>query len=75
MQYKTKKYEFVIGWPSSETMSKVYHDFYGQPDVTEEMEQTQLGINFVLSFVKHVRVSSMMSIGDNPTFEAELDLT
>lgn len=55
--YKGKDYRFSIGWPTVKTMSSLYHHFYNDiGDVTEEMERTQFGIEFVLSFVKGVSV-------------------
>ena len=69
--FKSRLYKFKLGWPSAKTMSAVYKHFYTElGDVTEEMESTQLGIHFVLSFVKRVEVLNVTSGGT----EAELDL-
>lgn len=39
--YKSKIYEFSIGWPKIPVVSSLYHDFYGgDEEVTEEMEKT-----------------------------------
>lgn len=72
--FKSKEYEFTIGWPKVKDMSKLYHYFYEElGEVTEEMEQTQFGITFVLSFIKKVRVFNGLSGEDGP--EAQIDLT
>lgn len=69
--YKEKTYSFVIGWPTSRTMSQLYHYFYNElGNVTEEMERTQFGINFVMAFVRKI------SVEDNilQRVKAEIDL-
>lgn len=70
--YKSKVYEFTIGWPTVREMSRLYEYFYSQLGVvTEEMEQTQFGINFVLTFVKRVKVLDALQT----EVQAEIDLT
>ena len=55
--YKSRVYEFSIGWPTVDTVSGLMHHFYGSlGEVTEEMERTQFGINFVFSFIKTIRI-------------------
>ena len=72
--YKSKTYEFTLGWPSVDIMSLLYHDFYGgDAEVTEEMERTQLGINYVLSFIKKVVVKNPYNT--HQPIDVELDLT
>ena len=72
--YKTRKYEMTIGWPTVKTMSLMTHQFYeNMENITEEMERTQFGINFVLSFVKKIRVFNIMYESESEP-EAELDL-
>lgn len=71
LPYKSNVYEFVIGWPKVKTVSKLMHFFYNtDEEITEEMERTQFGINYVLSFVKKVKVKSAVS-GETT---AEVDL-
>ena len=61
ISHKSRRYELTIGWPTVRTMSMLTRSFYGDlGNVTEEMERTQFGINFVLSFVKGIRVFSIM---------------
>ena len=70
--YRSKIYDFVLGWPSVASMSMMMHYSYTElGEVTEEMERTQLGINLVLSFIKK------LSVKDAFTKEVvvELDLT
>jgi hypothetical protein len=60
--YKSKVYTFTIGWPNVRTISILNHHFYSEiGEITEEMERTQLGIDFVLSFVKKVVVKDAMT--------------
>ena len=69
--FKNKTYTFEIGWPTVDTMSKMYKHFYNDlGQVTEEMESAQLGIHFILSFVKHIWVRELVS-GE---LSAEVDL-
>lgn len=69
--HKGKTYRFKLGWPKVKTVSILNKYFYNDlGNVTEEMEQTQYGINFILSFVKHVSVINNIS-GE---MEAEIDL-
>jgi hypothetical protein len=71
--YKSKIYEFTMGWPTVKTMSKLMHYFYEELGVvTEEMEQTQFGINLVLAFVKKVVVYRGLDATHTP--EASVDL-
>lgn len=58
--YRGKTYRFKVGWPTVHTMSMLNQHFYNDlGDVTEEMERTQYGIHYVLSFVKKVEVVDM----------------
>lgn len=60
--FKSKRYVFSIGWPSVKSMSLLYHHFYNDlGEVTEEMERTQLGIDFVLSFIKEMSIYDAFS--------------
>lgn len=69
--HKNKTYKFRIGWPKIRTVSMLNKHFYNDlGSVTEEMEQTQYGINYILSFVKHVSVVNNFS----NELEAEIDL-
>ena len=71
--YKTKNYEFTLGWPSMDTGSKLFHYFYEElGNVTEEMERAQFGINFVLSFVKRIAVYNRLSDSSEP--DADINL-
>ena len=57
IQYKSKIYRFVLGWPSIGVMSSLYKFFYNDiGEITEEVEQTQFGINYVLAFIKGITV-------------------
>ena len=41
-------------------MSLLFRHFYNDlGEVTEEMEKTQFGIDFIMSFVKEITVSSL----------------
>ena len=72
IQNKGKTYEFIVGWPTVATMSSLMYHFYEElGNVTEEMEQTQFGIDFVMAFIK--KVSVLNSISNQ--LEAEVDLT
>ena len=69
IQHKSKTYTFEIGWPNVKTMSLLMRHFYSDlGQVTEEMERTQFGINFVLSFVKRIVVSNSL------TMDGEFDI-
>jgi hypothetical protein len=60
--FKSRTYEFKIGWPTCKMMSELYRYFYNDiGDVTDEMESTQFGINFVMLFVKSVSVKDSIS--------------
>ena len=70
--YKSNIYEIVVGWPLVKTVSKLMHNFYNtDEEITEEMEKTQFGINYILSFVKHVKVKSAMSGEVNAEIDVE----
>lgn len=57
--FKSKEYEFVIGWPTTETVSQLHKHFYSElGNVTEEMERTQFGIEYVLSFISKISVTN-----------------
>ena len=72
--FKAKEYEFTLGWPSVDTGSKLFHFFYEElGTVTEEMERTQFGIDFVMSFVKRITVYERFSGSNEPS--ADIDLT
>lgn len=69
---RSKDYTFTMGWPSVATMSSLMRYFYSElGTVTEEMERTQFGLDFVLSFIKKVSVTNAIS----GQVEAEVDLT
>lgn len=69
---KNRLYEMTIGWPTVATMSKLMNHFYNNlGQVTEEMERTQYGINFVLAFMKKVSVFNIM---DDNRLEATIEL-
>ena len=69
--HKNKIYRFTLGWPTTKTVSILNRHFYNElGNVTEEMERTQYGINYVLSFVKSVAFKSRFS----DEIEAEVDL-
>ena len=69
--HKGKTYIFKLGWPTTKTVSILNKHFYNDiGSVTEEMERTQYGINYVLSFVKSVSLKNNLS----DTIEAEVDL-
>ena len=69
---KSKVFEMTIGWPSVKTISNMDNHFYGNlGQVTEEMEQTQYGINLLMSFVKKIKMINSIS-GDE---ELDIDLT
>lgn len=60
--HKNKVYRFTLGWPTTRTISTLNRHFYNDlGNVTEEMEQTQYGIDFVLSFVKDISFKSNFS--------------
>lgn len=70
--YKTRKYSFTIGWPTVSEMSNLMRYFYNElGEVTDEMEQTQYGINFVLSFIKSVTVYNIIT----ETVEASINIS
>lgn len=72
--FKGRRYEFVVGWPTVKAMSRLMNHFYNNlGQVTEEMERTQYGINFVMAFIKKVRVFSQYRDGDAPDAEIDLD--
>ena len=72
LPYKGKRYVFDIGWPTTREMSSLYNWFYTQlGEVTEEMENTQFGINFVLAFIKRIKVLDLVHGNE----QAEIDLT
>ena len=76
VEYKNNTYEFVLGWPDCQTVSGLYHYFHGGEagEVNEEMERTQFGINYVMTFVKRIRVWNYQSAAENQLV-AEIDLT
>ena len=60
--YKSIEFRVVIGWPTVEMMSKLYRNFYTQlGPVTDEMEETQFGINLVLTFIKNITIINSMT--------------
>ena len=68
---KGKTYKFRLAWPTTKTVSILNKHFYNDlGNVTEEMERTQYGINYVLSFVKSVALKNNLS----EKIEAEVDL-
>ena len=69
--HKNKIYKFTLGWPTTDTVSSLNRHFYNElGNVTEEMERTQYGIHYVLSFVKKVSFRS----GFSNEVDAEVDL-
>ena len=71
--YKSRTYRFQIGWPTTRTMSSLMLHFYGGDDpVTEDMERTQFGIEFVLAFVHSIDVVGVMNPEQDST---RVDLT
>jgi hypothetical protein len=57
-----RTYRFRLGWPTTHDVSIMYRHFYNElGTVTEQMEQTQLGIHYILSFVRSVDVVNEMS--------------
>ena len=71
--FKSMNYEFTLGWPTVGEVSKLMQLFYGSGEtITEEMERTQFGINYVMAFVKRIRVFNRMNL-DEPRID--LDLT
>lgn len=69
--HKGKTYIFKLGWPTTKTVSILNKHFYNElGNVTEDMERTQYGIQYVLSFVKSVSFKNNIS----ETTEAEVDL-
>lgn len=76
ISYKSRRYVFNVEWPTVKTMSMLYHHFYGgsMGEITDEMERTQLGINFILAFVKKVAIYGILDEDmENP--EAEIEFT
>ena len=72
IQNKNKLFKFKIGWPSVKTMSNLMTHFYSNMgEVTEEMERTQFGINFVMSFIREIKMDNI-STGETET-EINLD--
>lgn len=70
--YKGRIYQMDIGWPTVKEMSSLYRHFYNDlGEVTEEMEQTQFGIDFVIAFVKRIRVLDPVKM----QVQADIDLT
>ena len=68
---KNKIYTFTLGWPTIKTVSSLNRHFYNElGEVTDDMERTQYGIHYVLSFVKRVSFRSRFS----EEVEAEIDL-
>ena len=62
IQHKNKIYKFTLGWPTTNAVSSMNKHFYNDiGDVTEDMERTQYGIHYVLSFVKKVAFRSRFS--------------
>lgn len=60
IQNKNKLFKFKIGWPSVKTMSNLMTHFYSNMgSVTEEMERTQFGINFVMSFIREIAMENL----------------
>lgn len=54
---KSRRFDFTIGWPDVKTMSRLMHHFYAcLGEVTDEMEQTQFGLNFIFAFIKGLKV-------------------
>ena len=73
IQNKQNTYEITIGWPSVKTMSLVMEHFYEElGEVTEDMERTQLGINFILSFIKKIRMFNALSDDSSPVVELDM---
>lgn len=55
-------YEVTIGWPSVESMSMMTGHFYRDlGPITEDMEKTQFGINFLMTFIKSVEITDQLS--------------
>lgn len=60
IQNKNKLFKFRVGWPSVKTMSGLMTHFYSNMgQVTEEMERTQFGINFVMSFIREITMVNL----------------
>lgn len=69
--YKGRTYRFRLGWPSVNTMSLLNRHFYNDlGDITEEMERTQFGIHYILSFVKRIEV---LNLSGGMDVEIDLD--
>lgn len=72
IEFKARSYEMVVGWPSVKRMSGMMRYFYNyMGEVTEELERTQFGINFLFSFIKSVKVVNLV----NGHVDAEIDMT
>ena len=74
VQHKAKVYEIALGWPRTSDISMLMHYFYNDlGEVTEEMEQTQLGIAFVLSFIRRIKLIDPLLEGDQTVMVVDLD--
>lgn len=70
MNLKSRTYEAVLGWPKVSDMSMLMRHFYNDlGEVTEQMEQTQYGINFVLGFIKRITVSNSFDGSDKVSLD------
>lgn len=72
VQVRSRTFRLTLAWPLVREMSQLNQFFYNDlGPVTEEMERTQYGVDFVLCFVKRVQVLNGVT---NQT-EADVDLT
>lgn len=69
--HKGRIYEFKLAWPKVKVVSSLMDFFYGiDGEVTEEMEKTQLGIYYVFTFIRSLKVTNPLS----PESDAFLNL-
>lgn len=62
VKLKSRKFVFNVGWPKVSTMQKLNRHFYSSLGfVTDEMEQTQFGINFLFAFIKGIKVMNIFT--------------
>lgn len=72
IEHKNKVFKVTVGWPKVKEMRKLMLYFYGSMDeITEEMERTQYGIDFIMTFIKKVTVIDPIS----QNVEATIDLS
>lgn len=70
IQNKSRTYRFVVGWPKVSEMSMLMKYFYSElGEITQEVEQTQYGINLVLAFIKKISVFNSMDGEDMATVD------